>query len=355
MKKYHIIFLCFGTALLFFFTGCKKQGKKVETSEVIANVKVMEIVCQEITETFRISAWIEAKDDIMLASEMGGVVEALFHKEGDVIKKGDVIAFVNLKIREASLNTADANLNLSKINYERQKELIKKELISQGQMDQHEAAYKIAKAKYEAALIQMNKAKITSPIDGIINRSDLDLGEIAIPGIPVLRIVNIDMVKALVDLPEKDIFDIRKNDEVKIQILSKPDKKFNGVISFIATAAEGISKTFRVNVLIKNPDHILRPGMLVNVVFKKPVKKNGVVIPQTAFFSKEGRNWVYLAQNGKAVERDVVFGTIMDREIQIMKGLKQGDKIIVMGQHNIMDGDKIRISEEIKVSKGENN
>ena len=162
------------------------------------------------------------------------------------------------------------------------------------------------------------------------------------PGKIIGRIVDVTEVEVHVAVPEKDINDISEGDKAAVEILSQPGVIHNGTVSFVALAAEPASKTFPVKITVKNPDGSFRPGMIVTVLFAKRPRDNRIVLPQSAVLVKEGRKWVFIALNGAAREREVKTGAVVHDEVEITGGLQPGELVVIQGQHNLLDGDKIR-------------
>jgi membrane fusion protein (multidrug efflux system) len=332
-------------------SGCAPETRVEKNEHAATNVSVLRLEPQNLEDTWTFGGVIEASKDIIPASELGGGVEWIGVREGDSLEKGQEIAHVNLEMLETALDQANARFHLAEVQHRRQKTLFEKKLISAGQMDRFEADLRIARANARAARVRFEKGKIVSPVSGILNRLDIDVGEVIAPARPIGHIVRLDEVKAVVSFPEKDLPFIQEKKSVEIRLLSHPGWTFRGEIDFIAAAAEKQGRTFRVEVLVPNPEHRLRPGMIVDAVFPKPVRKNVILVPQTAVLSKEGRKWVFVEENGAAREREIETGARSGTEIEVLEGLETGDLLVVLGQHNLMDGDPVHVARKENIEK----
>ena len=155
--------VCFVIGVLPVFSGCNHEQKIEEAPEVVVNVAVMQVVPRTLTEELSLSGSVEASEDILLASELGGSVEWAGTEEGQPVSEGQVIGKVNLKTLEAALNQAEAQYELAKLNYERQQQLFDKKLISPGEMDKYSADHKVAEANHKSAKVRYEKRAYQGP------------------------------------------------------------------------------------------------------------------------------------------------------------------------------------------------
>ncbi|MDP8218892.1 MAG: efflux RND transporter periplasmic adaptor subunit [Candidatus Theseobacter exili] len=357
MKIYrqYFVVVCLMIFAFSMFSGCKQVKEPEKAPEIVANVAVLDVQSRTLTEELTLSGSVKAAEDILLASELGGPVEWVGVEEGQTVKKDQVLGKVNLKTLEAALNQAEAQYELAKLNYERQKQLFEKKLISPGEMDKYRADHKVAEANHKSVKVQYEKGLIHAPINGRLDRLDLDVGEILVPGKIVGRIVDVKEVEVIVSVPEKDVAGIKEGDKVAVHIMSQPDVVYKGDVSFVALGAEEVSKTFPAKILINNPDNIFRPGMIVTVSFRKKPRNGIIVLPQSAVLVKEGRKWVFLVKDAVAIEREVNTGAMVQDEVEILDGLSPGDSIVIRGQHNLLDGDKIKVVSGGSMKKEESN
>lgn len=335
-KKMLIIFILFSFILI----GCKDKAKKVEEQSNVFNVMTIKLMSKKLTPKITLSGWVEPFYDIKLASELGGNVEEIFFSEGMQVKKGDVIAYVNLEFLKTSLSQAKSSLDMAKAKYERQKKLFERKLISDEQMEEFETALKVSDENFNMANINFEKGKIVSPIDGVLDSLDIDKGEVLVPFQNIGRIINIDNVYVLSSFPEKDILKINQNDSVSVKS-SVFEEILSGKIHYVALASNEFAKTFKVKIIVENKNYKLRPGMLVNVEYMLPEIENALSIPQSSITQVKGRKSVYVLEEGFAREKEIQTGITFSNKVQILSGLKEGDSIIVFGHQNLIDGDKV--------------
>lgn len=351
LRLNNIIILLFIISIMVLNSSCNSEQVVNEKKEVVENVVVFDIQPETLVEEFTLTGVVKAAKDIIIASELGGPVEWIGVNEGEIVSENQILAKVNLKSLKAAFDQAEAQHELAKISYQRQKKLFEKKLISPGQMDKYNADFKVAEANLEAARVRHEKGQLRSPINGHLDKFDLDVGEIILPGQVAGRIIDVQEIEIHVSLPEKDVNDAKKGDAVSIHIISRPEELFTGRVSFVAIATENINKTFVTKIIADNSQRVFRPGMIVNVTFRRNPRKNRIVIPQTAVLTKEGRKWVFTVKNDIAQEQEILTGAVVKEKIEITKGLKSGDLVVTTGQYTLIDGDKVKIVKKINNMK----
>jgi len=389
--------------------GKHETGKKVFTQKVSR---------LDIVETVTGSGKIQPEREVKISSDVSGEIIELPVKEGQEVHKGDLLVKINpdlyqsgLKRAQASVQNARANLSQAEArlisaqqDFERNKQLFAKGIISQADYDKAETNYKVALANKKAAQFAINTAlanlreakdnlartTIYAPISGTISRLNVELGERVVgtkqmTGTEIMRIANLHNMEAEVDINENDIVKIKVGDSARIDVDAYLKEQFKGVITEIANSAANslgsgdqiTNFKVKIRILPESYQHLtegkpanyspFRPGMTTSVDIISNVKKDVLAVPisavtvrsdTTAHPKKEmktsGENFevVFVNNNGKAKIKVVETGIQDDNNIEIIKGLKEGDEIIT-GPYNLVskklkNGDKIRVDSEDK-------
>jgi membrane fusion protein, multidrug efflux system len=324
--------------LCFSMIGC---GKKDKNPEKITPVKVLTLTSQNFKSYRSISGVCSAEKDILLSSEINGQVEWIGVKIGESVKTGQTVLKIDPKIANAQLQSAKANLNLAQTNFNLQKKLYKKRLISEQQFEAISTQLQVAKANYQFADINQNNAYLKSPINGLIADKFIDENEYTTPGKPVLRLIDIDNIKVNINVTGQDLPNLNQGDKVSIKIPAVTSNVLIGTIFSIAPAAEMKSKTFPVKINIKNPDHNIKSGMLCSVTFMNKFIRDAIIIPQDSIL--EGANkTVFIIEGNQAIKKSISVLSEENNQVAV-SGLEPGMAIITIGQKNIVSGEKIKI------------
>ncbi len=384
-KKKVIIFGGLGllvvVLILIAFLGGSKE-------EIIA-VQVEEVIKRDITQTVAATGKIDPEFKVVITPEVTGEVVNLPVKEGDKVKKGDLLLKIKPDVYIAQKERAEANLasakstlamrkaELDKVNsdFKRIKELHSKGLASDAELETIESTYLQAEAAYhgaqanvaqaEASLRESNeelyKTTIYSPMDGTITQLNIEQGERVLgsgfsQGTNIMTVADLGNMEAVVDVDENDVVLVSIGDTAKIKVDAFGDKEFKGVVTEIGNSAQtaGLGTqeqvvNFSVRIKLIDPDPNLRPGMSCNAdietethfdVLSVPIQsvtaRSGSAIPsddqestppapQTNTKPKE---IVFVVENGKAKSVEVETSISDDNYIEITSGLEGGEKVV---------------------------
>jgi len=187
---------------------------------------------------------------------------------------------------------------------------------------------------------------VESTIEGVVKSVMVENGAYITPQVPLFQIINMDDVEIVVHIPEKDIYKVRKGLSALITVVSYPDRIFKGKISKLSPVVDPVSRTREARIRIANKSHIMKPGMFgeVKIVIRK--KNSVLIIPLAAVIERDGETLVFIVENGKAVRIEPEFDIREGNKISVSSGLKPGSSVIVIGQHNVDDGDEVNVTEE---------
>lgn len=375
--------------------GNNDKAKEVEIAQVVAST---------IVETVSATGKIQPEIEVKIASMVSGEIIALPVKEGQVVKKGDLLVKINpdlytsglnrtvanLAGTKASLSQADASFNEAKSNYDRNKILFDKGIISKSDWDKAVATFEVAKAtkktayfNVQSASASVNEAKdnlgrtiIYAPADGTISVLNVELGERVLgtqqmAGTELLRVANLNNMEVEVDVNENDIVKIKVGDQAKVEVDAYLKKQFKGIVTSISnsastalTADQVTNFKVKVRILKESYQDLLegkpiayspfRPGMTATVDIITKTKRNVLSVPISAVVVKSDTaavkevkvddkeladkkttpksdkklECVFVKVGDKAKIRIIKTGIQDDTNIEVLTGLKKGDKVI---------------------------
>ena len=316
--------------------GCSKKEETGEKKEFLGSreVKVTTAEIADISSYIEFSGKISADEAINLKPAIGGKVIELLVQEGSVVKKGDLLA----KLDDTQLQQAKIQYDNMDKNYRRMKELKKSGSIDGATFDEVETGYKIAKAAYE---FMLENTHIQAPINGVITKRFRKEGEHydAMMDPMLLRMINLEKVKAQIQVSDADVNLIKKGQRVILKV-NNLDVQFKGKVSFISPEADLMSGTFTVEVAVQNQNNFLRNNQFVRARILTSTSKDAIVVPQQAIIDGDH---VFLIEVDKAVKKLVSLGLENEFNIEITEGLKAGDIVVILGNVGLSEGDKVEV------------
>lgn len=317
-----------------------RQGASMPPVQVIA----VDVTRQPVHESLSLVGTLAPNEMIEVKSEIEGVVDAIGFKEGQPVKKGDLLVKLDETKLAASLSEAEANYKLSKTTYARNEELLRGKLISQQENDQAAAIFHQNAATVELRKRLLKDARIYSPFDGIATARLVSPGQVINRNTPLTSIVDLDPVKVEMHVPERFLSRLKQGQSIEIRVATYPGKSFKGTVFFIAPFVDQVMRTALVKAEIPNPDHDLKPGMFANLDLTISLREQALVIPEAAIAQTldEDRAMVFVVDPSSIAQiRPVKLGVRMPGRVEILSGLEASDKVIVEGVQKVGPGSKV--------------
>lgn len=198
--------------------------------------------------------------------------------------------------------------------------------------------------------VKFELAEVISPVEGIIGRIFLDKGAGVSPpspspqmGTPIFRIVNMDRVKVVINVIEKDLPKIRMGQTAEIKVDTYPEKIFSGKVSLISPLVDPYTRTSQIEITLSNPKHLLKPGMFSEVKIIEKIKKDAILIPSYTILEKGEEYLVFVVEQKKAFSKKVEIGDFGSDLVEVKDGLTPGETLVISGHYRLNHGDSVRI------------
>jgi membrane fusion protein, multidrug efflux system len=311
--------------------------------EVAVDVSLAVLKPKAMPDAILLPASVEPFRSVTISAEVPGKVERLGAEEGQSVKTGQELVRVDKRTLENALQQAQVSLGIAQTNYDRNKPLAEKGLVSTEEFDKFRAALAVAQTNLAGAKLTLEKSTVNAPCSGVLNRRYIEVGEYVMPGQKLADIVDVSKVKVVVDVPEKDITFLSVGSLMGIMLGTTEDSIVPGTVSYRSVVADPATRTYRVEVTADNKDQKLLPGMIVRMVLLRRMIQNAISVPLFAVIPREGRTVVYIAEGKRAVEREVTLGPTDGHDIQILTGVKAGENLVVEGQRQLKDGQLLNI------------
>ncbi len=365
--------------------GCIK--KKHEKKQVPLAVFTQKATRRLIEQTLTYSTTLRGSTEVRVFSQIPDRIRALNVDVGDRVKKGQLIAVIDhnmlssgLAAALASQNSARAQLEQLRSEYARVVKLYKAQAVGQAQLDRLESQVQAAEASVNRLQAMVNQAEsqqgrafVRSPIDGVVGQRFLEEGDLALPQVPIVTVVQMDELKAELKVPEFELplVESAKKNGFPVRVstyasLVEDAKAMAARIVRISPTIDLATRMASVEIRLDNKEHVLKPGMLaeVGVVVRKSDK--ALVIPQYAVLNRGAvgasggqiTHVVFTVEEGKAKEHEVRLGLLIEAGehgkalAEVTRGLKEGDEVVIRGQHLLKDGQSVKVIQAPPLSGG---
>jgi RND family efflux transporter MFP subunit len=319
-------------------TNTKDKTSYVDTISVEAGI--VELKELALTKTF--SGTLEGEEQANIIAKIPERIMKINVRVGDYVKAGSVLFELDKGGASSQFYQAQAAFLNSQKNFERMKNLLKEGAISQQAFDQVETGYDVAKANFDAA---RSTVEITSPISGIVTAINVSIGDLANPQMPMATIANIGRMKAKFNVGESDVPSFFVGQSVQVYSEMNPEVIQTGKIFQLSNSANVQSRTFEMQAIFTNTkDRWFKPGMFCRVNVNMQTKKDALVIPIAAVVKSSNGDGIYLINENKSYYKTITTGITDGNLIEVITGLKAGDKIVTLGMNNLKDGTVVVIS-----------
>jgi RND family efflux transporter MFP subunit len=294
---------------------------------------------------------------------------------GDPVRRGQVMAKVedreiveqvraaeaSQEVAKATIRQREADLNVSQLNFERSKNLFSRGLLAKQALDDAESRYLASVAQLDLSKAQLsqndarlqelqfnlNNTIITSPVDGFVGKRNVDPGAMVNTNTAIASVVDISRLKLVVNVVEKDLRMVTAGDVGIVEVDAYPGEKFNGRIARVAPVLDPATRTASIEIEVPNGDKRLKPGMYARISLTVEERKNTLVAPKNAVIDFENKRGVWMPNDEKrATFVPVTLGIEGPEQIEVLAGLKEGDRFVTTGAAAVRNNDQLIIAGE---------
>ncbi len=292
---------------------------------------------------------------------------------GDRVRRGQVMAKVEdreiveqvrqaesaQEVSKATIRQREADLKVAELNFERSKNLFQRQLLAKQALDDAESRYMSAVAQFDLSKAQLNQndsrlqelkinlqnTSVTSPVDGFVGKRSVDPGAMVNTGTAIASVVDISRLRLVVNVVEKDLRMVSAGDPAEVEVDAYPGEKFSGKIARVAPVLDPATRTATMEVEIPNADNKLKPGMYARINLTVEDRKGALVVPKSAVIDFESKRGVWMPnEENRAAFVPVTLGIEGGETIEILTGLKEGDKFVTTGAAAVRNNDQLLIA-----------
>lgn len=309
-------------------------------------VTVLEIRPERLEDRLVLPGRAEALEDVTVSAEQTGRITALLAREGETVRAGDPLLRIDDRLWAAAEENAALREADTRRDAARAEELHAQGAIPLRDLEAARTAAESARIALREVRVQRERCTPASPIAGRVETRFVSEGEYVHAGQPLARILNASTVKVLFDLPERDVLSLRAGDACAVRFDALPETVYTGAVAVAAASANPASNAFRMEAHVDNAGGRIRAGMIARVEVLRGVREDALALPLFAVVPMEGESVAYVVEDGRSIRRIVRINRIVDSRAVIDDGLSAGDRVILDGNRNVLDGTPVRIVPE---------
>ncbi|MBI1804545.1 MAG: efflux RND transporter periplasmic adaptor subunit [Ignavibacteriae bacterium] len=281
-------------------------------------------------------------------SKVNGTLNRVYVDIGASVRQGQLLALIDTTELSQQVQQNAAKFQNARLNYERTKELAEQNLVAKQDLDNADAAMKVARADYEAAKTRLSYARITAPFAGYITKRFLDEGaNVTSNNATLFTLMDIDQLKIMVSVLEKDISLVRLGESATIRVDAFPGNVFLGKVARFSQSVDLSTRTMAVEIDVPNqkPGIRLTPGMFANITLIVREDKDAITVPTDALLKDDRSYYVYVIDSTVAHRKDITVGVEQNGRTEVSSGLTGTERLVVAGQQLIRDGGQVMMQQ----------
>ena len=337
--------------------GCS-DGQAVVPEMKLPLVSAMPVTIEDLEDRVTAVGELVAPQHAEISAEVDGRVTELMLVEGQSVTAGDPLLELDPAKRRLELAAARAHVSEEAASVEnvrrqvsRQRELQARNISSQSALDDSETALRLAQAKLAAAKADLGvesraleEATVRAPFDGMVVRRMVSLGEYVQVGRSLVEIVSLNPIEVEFRVAEIDSSFVRLGQEVAVHVAPYPDRSFGAKVTVISPTIDPNTRTLRVKAVVDNAEGLLRPGLFARADLGLSVHEGVAVVPSSAVLQRVDGSVVFVLDGAdRATRRVVQLGSFQEGRVEVTNGLREGDRVLVRGHADLLDGQQVRL------------
>lgn len=346
-----IIAIIAGIALIGGFVFKLKSNKEKTTEKIYhfdkeqeLSVQTISVKLEDISKETSFTGTFEANKETKLSAETQGKINHILVDAGDFVRQGQTLIQLDNSLLKLQLQTVEVQIEGLEADVNRYTILTQSDAIQGVQLEKTILGLKTAKIQKATLQEQINKTSIKAPFGGFVTMKLTEIGAFAAPGVPLLQITDLAVLKFTINISEKDLnqFELGKSYPVLADIY--PDENLSGKITMIGSKAN-MGGSYPVQFTVSNlANSKIKAGMFGQVALKREAIEKGFLIPSSAIMGSAENAKVYVVKNGKAILQDISISQKIQNKTVVKNGLNEGDVIVTKGFINLFDGANVSIN-----------
>jgi membrane fusion protein (multidrug efflux system) len=349
MKK--IIYIVVALALIAIVIIRLKSNKETTVNRVYQydkeqaiNVRAITLKLESVKNDISYAGTFEPNKETKISADIQGKINSVLVDVGSIVRKGQALVQLDNSLLKLQVQSADIQVEGLDADVKRYTILANADAIQDIQREKADLGLKSAKVQRATLLEQINKTSIVAPFSGIVTAKLTEEGAFAAPGIPLLQITDISILKFTVNVPEDELSQFKTNQIYSLAADVYPETLLSGKVIMTGSKAN-MGNSFPVQFSVNNTaDLKIKSGMFGKVQLKNDSEGEHIIIPASSIIGTNIQPQVYTVKNGKAILQNVTISTRFQNNVLVSSGLAEGDVIITNGFINLFDGANVSIS-----------
>ncbi|HVS14324.1 MAG TPA: efflux RND transporter periplasmic adaptor subunit [Thermoanaerobaculia bacterium] len=305
-------------------------------------VEVAVVARRDIADNLETTGTLEAEQEVDIVARSSGPIVRLETEEDRFVRAGELLARIDPRELQAQLSVSRVGLEEARANFERARASFESGIVSQEAYDQTRARFLSAEAQIESLELQLSYTEIRAPFDGLIIERAVKFAEFVSNGARLFRISDFDPLLCNVQIPEKDLGRLELGQRATLRVGAYRERRFEARVLRINPVVDSATGTLKVTLAVAG-EGVLRPGMFASLYLQTAVHENALVVPKRALVLESIGDTVYVVDGDRAARREVRLGYQEADDVEVLAGLAEGERVVVVGQDELSDGTPVQV------------
>ena len=328
---------------LAWLTGWAQAAERPTPSVIVSEVRL-----DHFSDPLEALGTLTANESVELTATVSETINAIHFDDGERVERGQVLVEMTSREEHAQLEEARATVDEAKRQYQRIVSLEAQGTAAKSLLDERKREWETAHARLTAIESRLADRLIKAPFSGVLGLRDLSVGALVQPGELIITLDDDSVMKLEFQIPGSYLEAVQPGLEIVATARAFPGRSFTGSVKSINSRIDPVTRSIRVRAILPNPERLLKPGLLMQVVLLNNPRE-ALVIPEQALTPLDNRQFVYTVEvdpehGHKAMKREIRIGTRRPGEVEVLEGLQAGEQVISQGTLNVRPGQPVTIS-----------
>jgi membrane fusion protein (multidrug efflux system) len=340
------VVLCFGLVVYLYLP--KDMSEQVKQANITL-VKVHRTIEEEFEVVVEALGTGRANESVLITTQTSDIVQKINFDDGDRVKAGQVLLTLIDLEEKARLAALDVDLQEANRQLKRIANLAKKNVASEQLLDEQQAEVNALRAEMNVLKTQMRALEVRAPFDGLLGLRKVSVGALVRPGDAITTLDDLSIIKVDFNIAEVHLPSVAIGQNIRATSIAYPDEIFEGKIVSIGSRVDPATRAIQIRANINNQNFKLRPGMLLQINLQKKMLIT-LTLPEASLVPVEDKHFVFVVNDAAVTRKQVTIGLRKPGKVQIISGLKEGERVVIEGALKLRDGSKVKVlnADEIK-------
>jgi membrane fusion protein, multidrug efflux system len=298
-----------------------------------------------------------AVQGVTVSADLPGTVHRIAFESGHAVRRGDVLAELDIRQERAQLAAIEAQRDLARVNYTRLKGLLSERVISQAEFDRADAEQRQTDAQHGEIRATIERKTIRAPFSGVLGIRQANVGQYLAAGDPIVPLQSLHPIYVNFDVPQQDVGQIRVGHQIHVAAKDHGDFAVDGRVTAIDSVVDPTTRNLQIQATVPNPAGTLRPGMFVQTELALGAERSVIALPASAISYAPFGDSVFIltdlkGQNGQTYrgvrQQFVKLGGSRGDQIAVVSGVSAGDEVVSSGVFKLRNGAAVTVNNKVQ-------